>query len=991
MRRMASATLVLLAVLGLATFAAVRLIDVDVWRDDLASTLSARLGLDVRIGGKLRLELGQRPEIVVSNVSIHEPDAGRAAPLARLDAAAFEADLLRSWRERRIVISQVRASGIAVALRRDEHGVGNWQLRRAAPPPEGAGLALLSLDGFALEDARLTYATAMSDWAFELDIERLDIEAPAGSNELSVEAAGSVQGNAFALQGTSTSDAHEPGGILGDRSHLELDVSARIGPLRIGAVGSLDEPRRQARADLSITLHADDLGSLRQLVRIDPKLDLDGIGALDVAGRLVGGGGSVRLDDVVASIAGEATGRLAGRGRIGDLVRVRDIDLALTVDTPNLADVAGRLRIPHPEARRATGTGALRGDWPAVAFEEIDVDTTHRDGHSMRVQGRAARVEKKWAADLGFAIEADLAGDVATITEEVVASIRRGKPRIRLGRPDMRLQQIVMAIGPAHVTGRVAGRDKDWTIRSVRARAGRAEVDWLRASGRIASLVPAPSGIAFDIEAGSDAMGALIERAEVPLAGLERLRLSGRMVGEADRIVLEGMQAIASTDDRITIGLSGDLPMRETFVDTQLLVAVSASDLAVVGETVDRPLPAVGPVELSTEVKADGEALVGRNLMLGIGESRVDGSFRVEPGEVRPHVTAQLESERFRLRDLGLEPGGSEPAEADEPHDLPWVDRPLPFDDLFELDGELALRVDRLVGREGLEASDVELRARLDDGVLDVEDLRLVYEGGLLRASLHVAAGAMPAEVELWLGGDGFRIERVLAQFREERVADGTGQLIADLRSRGVTPRELGANLDGDLLFYGREGGLAMRYSRALQLDFGNRAPADELEPVECLIVDASARNGRLTLETVLFDTANKQVLGAGDIDLAREQVELMLTPVFKRTIPGSVATAVRVHGAMTEPTITPAPLVTAAGTAQGLVDRALLPLNRILPGVGSALAEARRAADRALENTGVDLPVSGLWRPGIDVSCDKVLHTERIEALRAVDTVQPG
>jgi len=24
-------------------------------------------------------------------------------------------------------------------------------------------------------------------------------------------------------------------------------------------------------------------------------------------------------------------------------------------------------------------------------------------------------------------------------------------------------------------------------------------------------------------------------------------------------------------------------------------------------------------------------------------------------------------------------------------------------------------------------------------------------------------------------------------------------------------------------------------------------------------------------------------------------------------------------------------------------------------------------------------------------VSCDKVLHTERIEALRAVDTVQPG
>ena len=123
---------------------------------------------------------------------------------------------------------------------------------------------------------------------------------------------------------------------------------------------------------------------------------------------------------------------------------------------------------------------------------------------------------------------------------------------------------------------------------------------------------------------------------------------------------------------------------------------------------------------------------------------------------------------------------------------------------------------------------------------------------------------------------------------------------------------------------------------------------------------------------------------------MAREEIQVMLTPVFKDPIPGSVATSVRVQGSLTDPSINPAPLVTAAGAAQGLVDRALMPLNSILPGLGNAVVQARRAADRAMETAGIDLPASGLWRPGIDVTCERVLQTERIEALRSVAADTP-
>ena len=977
--------------LALALFVVVRLVDFDGGRDDLERALAGALGLDVRIDSPLRLDWGWRPEIVVSQVVIY-PAGDSTAPLARLDAVAFEADLPRSLRERRVVIRQVRASGLLLELRRNQQGVGNWQLRRERASRSGpAGLNAVILEDVLIEDARVTYETAMSDWSFEMGIEWLDLDARQGGQRLLLSAHGHIQDDPFTFEASVATEDLKPRVLLGDWSHVDVQAMATLGPLSLVASGGVDDPRRRARVDLQVSGHLDDFGQLRDLVSMDPKLKLKGIGAFDFTGRLLGGDGSVHFEDLFVRIAGPRTGSLEGRGRIGDLVKVRDIDLALTMKTQDLAGVTARLRIPHPRAGSASGTGWLRGQWPSIAFEDVSVEAEHVDGHALKINGDVRRVRKKWAGDLWLEVDAPRAGDIAQVIEEVVASLRPGEPMVRLGRPDLRLQQLVMAIGPAQVRGHLKGRDKDWTLDSVEANAGHDDVDWFRATGGIRSLAPEPRGIAFDVEAGSNDLGPLMRRAQVPLLGLERLRLTGEMVGDADQIVFHNMQAVAGTPGRLSVGLSGDMPMRDTVVGAELFAAVSAESLAVVGDLFGRSLPAVGPFEFSAEVHADGEALNGHDLRFLLGESRLGGVFRVEPQGGRSHVTANFMTDRFHLRDLGLSP--SDPS-TDSAEETGWVDRVVPFEDLLEVDGDLVLEIDELVGREGLEVTDFRLWGRLREGVLNVRDLGLTYEGGLLNANLRVDARNVPAEVDLHLKADVIRIDRVLAQFVEKPFADGTAQIVADISSRGVTARELGANLAGDLFFYGRAGGLSRRYSHALQLDLGTetarRVKAGEFEPVECLIVDASARNGLVALETVLFDTEDKQVLGAGDIDMAREEIQVMLTPVFKDPIPGSVATSVRVQGSLTDPSINPAPLVTAAGAAQGLVDRALMPLNSILPGLGNAVVQARRAADRAMETAGIDLPASGLWRPGIDVTCERVLQTERIEALRSVAADTP-
>lgn len=989
---MMCAGVALVVALTLAAFAASRLIDVDAWRDDVAIALSLRSGFDVRIAGRLRLVAGPRPSLRVDGIEIRSARDSDRRPVARIAAMEFEADLLRSYRERKLVLRQARASGVDITLLRDADGIGNWELSDpvAPPDPSRAGFTQFSLERVVLEKAQVRYESAVSDWAFHLDLDRLDIDAPGRSRKIAVDAHGTVQRHAFELHIQSQGDRDRVGGLLGPGAAIDLTSSAKIGPLEFAVAGRLTDPRGDARADLAISLHLDRLEQLAEFVPIPKPLDVAGLGAADLRAQLVGGEGGVRLEDVVATIDFEQWGHVEGRGSVGDLIRARQIDLALSLSTPNAEAITRRLGVPTPKAGAAVGTSRLRIDGLDIRFEGIDVDATHVLGAKLRVNGDVRGLNPGWGATLDFEVDADRLEDLHRIIEEVATSAQKDGRKIRVGRPGSKLQRALLAIGPVRAKGRLEGGRKIWAMNAIEGHAGTGGVDWLRAKGRIAALAPRMSGLKLDLEAGSEDFVALSAAAGVPVVGLERLRLQGRIVGNADRTVLTRMQAIGSTPDRITIGMTGDMPIGDDWLATDLLVAVSANDLATLGETLDRPLPSSGPLELSAKLRTEGDVWIGEDMVVGLGHSVISGDLRIEPGDDRPRITADLHSEQIELRDIGLAPDPTTDAsDASIAASLPWYDETIPFDTLVDADGSLSLQLERLVGRAGFEVTDVRLLAELERGVLSIDDLRLAYKGGQALVSLRADAAKSPPEVALRLGGRDFQIDRVVAQFRDgPAVADGAGELNGNLRARGRTARELGASVTGNLLFVGRTGGLSMRYSRALQLDIGptaaRRAARGDFERVECVVVDAVAKDGLVSLETLFLDSEDKQVLGSGWIDLRKEQLDVLLTPVLKQAVPGSVAAAVRVTGDLGEPNVVAAPLATASAAAQGLVDRALLPLNRVLPTVGGAVDDLRRGADRALAGTGIDLPTAGLWRPGIDVTCEKLLNSEKIQAARS-------
>ena len=87
------------------------------------------------------------------------------------------------------------------------------------------------------------------------------------------------------------------------------------------------------------------------------------------------------------------------------------------------------------------------------------------------------------------------------------------------------------------------------------------------------------------------------------------------------------------------------------------------------------------------------------------------------------------------------------------------------------------------------------------------------------------------------------------------------------------------------------------------------------------------------------------------------------------------------------DPIVVPAPLATASAAAQAIVQRSLEPIGRFLPGVGDAIDDARRTAERTLGSASGSSG-SSLWMPGVDVTCQNFLAQERIA--RALSS-EPG
>jgi len=428
----------------------------------------------------------------------------------------------------------------------------------------------------------------------------------------------------------------------------------------------------------------------------------------------------------------------------------------------------------------------------------------------------------------------------------------------------------------------------------------------------------------------------------------------------------------------LDVEVSGTAGGGEKRGDLDLEVSASAPESAVLARRIGLRLPPRGPFVGSGKVAVKWNVIRLSEISLEVGRDHergmkltgeLEGSFA---SGARPHLTARLESPAIHLADFRLASSEEDEAGITRPANTASESKAPPFHWLRGLDADVSLRIDRLVGRERLVLEDVALSLELADGHLELGPVTLEFEDGSFSGRASIDIRSDPPILALALQGKRMDLGRALAQFQERPSATGIADLSLRIQSRGASIEALRAELGGDVSLVIREGELRIKrmglvaqnvfrslfrsarqgVARTAQTVVGkagaeeaNRANGDT-KPIQCFAAHFGIAQGVAATRVLALDTGEAVMLGTGQIDLVRGEVDIHIQPKVKQRGILAVTVPLDIKGPLGAPEVSPKVLEAAGSTATGVVGKLTRPAAMVLPFGRTAQTDQKSCTD---------------------------------------------
>ena len=348
--------------------------------------------------------------------------------------------------------------------------------------------------------------------------------------------------------------------------------------------------------------------------------------------------------------------------------------------------------------------------------------------------------------------------------------------------------------------------------------------------------------------------------------------------------------------------LAGRLSGRSDAMPVALDVQAAVERLDVLepwlGRGLARDLPARATAELHF---ARGVVHVDR-FDVTAGDSRAEGRLVVRLDGSRPHAAGEVAAVRLDLDQLLAETGDGRAAGRLLPRS------PLPVRFLTRFDGTIELAAGE-IRLGGVDLDTVATTLSLADGRFAAEPLRFGVYGGTANGRLHVAAGGETPRVSLQADARGLDAARLTAGGGGD-LLEGRMGIRARLDGYGNSVAAVAATAEGEvrvLLANGRaRTGAYDKLAGGIGPLIGTLFSGSQgWSRLNCLAGDWKVAAGVAQTRLLLIDTEHATVRGEGTVNLAKETLDLQLTPGAK-SVTLNVAVPVRVTGTLADPQVTP-------------------------------------------------------------------------------------
>jgi uncharacterized protein involved in outer membrane biogenesis len=320
-------------------------------------------------------------------------------------------------------------------------------------------------------------------------------------------------------------------------------------------------------------------------------------------------------------------------------------------------------------------------------------------------------------------------------------------------------------------------------------------------------------------------------------------------------------------------------------------------------------LPETAPVALKIKGSATPERIALASYQLNmLPQGPVQGKADIRLGGARPVINADVALPAYVMeaKELAANAGGAGGGGAPATGGL-IPDAPLPVDWVKALDGIFQITMPRFQ-RETLVLQNIQATATLRGGVLEVAPLRFAAFEGQTEGRLSIDASTTPPQFAMQAHGRDWQMDHIVPRPDNQggRLQGGRTQLALDLAGQGESVKPLLATLRGNAEFDLQDLRYRSPAAAAALTDFFQllRGQGSGDIRLNCAAGRFAVARGVATAQHLGMDTSGAYVTGEGDINLAEERLNLVLTPRAKAVGFADLAVPVRFAGSMLDPSV---------------------------------------------------------------------------------------
>lgn len=273
-----------------------------------------------------------------------------------------------------------------------------------------------------------------------------------------------------------------------------------------------------------------------------------------------------------------------------------------------------------------------------------------------------------------------------------------------------------------------------------------------------------------------------------------------------------------------------------------------------------------------------------------VGSSDITGTLAYEQKHPRPLLHGEVVSNRLDLTDLAVLIGSGDkkqkPGEPKQPPDKVLPVAPFKTDRWGKMDADVTFSGKQIIHGDKLPLDNLHTHVRMDNGTLSLAPLDFGVAGGKLGIELTIHGNSDPAKARMKVSARGLKLKEMFPKVESMHASVGQIQGDAQLSATGNSFAALAASANGEVKALISQGTVSEFIMEAIGLNVARAVTVklfgDKQVKLNCMAADLDAKNGLITPQIFVLDTEDAIVQVDGNINLAKETMDLDIHPKSK-------------------------------------------------------------------------------------------------------------